>query len=554
MKRKTLVLTALVLSLVMALTVTALANPMENVEQRELDGAVYVPLRLTAYALGWEVEWDRDTREAKFIAPDGGYWSINIHELVGMTGGFIEDGTTWIPVEYIPLLFGGGYDFSEFEILTFTLTKEARDIVLYDFDYMVDFILENSPWDSVIFRGLGVDFMEYTALFRAHIESMEPLSIYVLDEAILRTQFPIQEGDDPRALAANYLFALLAVEFAPPLMGIGHLGPRTLDVYIAQLTAFAQEYYRTNPEEYNYFLAHLLKAFTHPSARWFYGEIEIDLYAEGLLLPQDDGNIVTQILVPGEVAFLRVNSFLTDPEYDDLVILPFLQEVSDYDHLIIDLRSNWGGIISYFPQYIFQRLINEPKAVSSHEFFSGGDEATAMMNALLQSAEQQMGAAIGITEILYAAVLPADEFIAERGMVYFDPDDLERLAYVMVSGSLFHPAEDSVGFTGKIWILVDSFSASASVLAAEIAMYTGFATVVGENTSGIMGSSHTYIALPNTGIIWRTDIGYRTDAYGNSLEVYGLAPDIRSFPGMDALETVLALIADGFGLGLGEDA
>jgi len=60
-----------------------------------------------------------------------------------------------------------------------------------------------------------------------------------------------------------------------------------------------------------------------------------------------------------------------------------------------------------------------------------------------------------------------------------------------------------------------------------------------------MGSSHIYIALPNTGIIWRIDIGYRTDAMGCSLEVYGIAPQVQNFEGMDALETVLELIAQG---------
>jgi len=39
------------------------------------------------------------------------------------------------------------------------------------------------------------------------------------------------------------------------------------------------------------------------------------------------------------------------------------------------------------------------------------------------------------------------------------------------------------------------------------------------------------------------DIGSFTDDYGRSIEEHGVAPDIRNFPGMDALETVLAIIA-----------
>ena len=147
-----------------------------------------------------------------------------------------------------------------------------------------------------------------------------------------------------------------------------------------------------------------------------------------------------------------------------------------------------------------------------------------------------------MTDIEYE-ILPARDYIARANMPHFNAADLAYLQYVVVDSGYFVPAEDSIGFEGKIWLLVDRNSASASNLAAAMAINTGFATVVGENTSGVMGPVMSYIVLPNTGIIWRMDIGYFTDDYGRSLEVYGITPQIHTQ--MDALAIVLMAITAG---------
>jgi hypothetical protein len=554
MKKKALQLTALVLIIVLAMPAVAFADhPAENLPQRIENGTVFVPMRDAAYAHGAGVGWDEADQSAWITFAAGDTWTFDLGEFLFMTGGFVERGVTWVPVEVVYFIFSDAFTIpAPLTTFTFALTEQARDIALADFDYLIDFIVGNTPWDSVITRGLGFGFAEHAALHRGFIESMEPLTLVVADADEIRTVFPIQEGECARSLAANYLFLLLANSFAPPLMGVGHLGPRTLDIYTAQITGFAREYHKQIRDgEYNYFLSALLDAFAHPSAVWFYGEVEIDLHAEDHPMPAIPDNVAAIILEPGEVAYLRISSFMSDPDYDDLVILPFLQKIKDYNHLIIDLRNNWGGLMSYFPNLIMKRLINEPLEIGDFEFFSGGDAAVALMDALIKTALRQLGDAVGYSEILYAEVLPAQAFIDGRGKGYFDPDDLAGLDHVVVSRSRMHPDDDAVGFSGRVWLLVDGFSASSSAAAAYMSLDTGFATVVGENTSGIMGSTHMYIALPQTGIIWRADIGYRTDGDGNSLEIYGIAPDIRNLPGMDALETTLTVIA-GFKQGLGE--
>ncbi|MCL2365326.1 MAG: S41 family peptidase, partial [Defluviitaleaceae bacterium] len=145
-------------------------------------------------------------------------------------------------------------------------------------------------------------------------------------------------------------------------------------------------------------------------------------------------------------------------------------------------------------------------------------------------------------ELMYAHIMDAATFVAERNMTKFNQADLALLDYVMVSRSLVHPSYDAVGFDGEIWLLIDGNSASASSLLADMMQYAGMATLVGTNTSMVMSTTHLYVALPNTGIIWRADIGYTTNAYGQSLEFYGIAPDVRTPFGTDALDLALSFI------------
>ena len=59
-----------------------------------------------------------------------------------------------------------------------------------------------------------------------------------------------------------------------------------------------------------------------------------------------------------------------------------------------------------------------------------------------------------------------------------------------------------------------------------------------------MGGPRIYVTLPNSGILFVIDVFYVTDAHGRPLEA-GTIPHYFNRDGMDALETVLALIEEG---------
>ena len=418
----------------------------------------------------------------------------------------------------------------------FELTPEARDIALHDFDYLVDLVLNNSAWDSVVYAIHGISFEQHAAVHREMIERMTPVQFLVIDEL-----FTVAEGDDPVDLAANYLSHFLFHSFSAGLGHIGHMAPRDLGTYRFQVTAVARGIHQADTEEEAQLIERMWAPFFTPEAVHFYGEVAVDLDEEEHPMPVIAGNVTTHSLETGRVAYLHIGSFMSNPEEDDTYILPFLQQVAvdNYEHLIIDIRGNMGGLVNYFNPLIASRLLAEPTVAVAAEFFSAGEQAQYTLGLW----HDAVALAVAAGEAAVAMrIVPIEEAIEILGLTYFDPVILAHLDYAWLSQSVMELAEDHVGFDGQVWLLVDEMSWSASVLAAMTAMETGFATVVGSNTSGILGVTHMYRALPHTGIIWRTDIGFMTDAQGRSLEVYGLTPDVLNMEGMDALETVLQLI------------
>jgi len=393
---------------------------------------------------------------------------------------------------------------------------------------------------SVIARRMGIDLVELIAIHRHVIYNMFPLQVVANLPAEVDWS---REHVTARDLAADYLFTLLLISFSYEIESIGHMSPvlpfMHRDMLVGNLRGYIAHGGEMNWE--SDFGGNLfLQTFAHPQVLWFYGADDIDFDVEGHGM-NDPYNIEVEILVPGEVARIRIHSFMNNQQLDDIIIYPFLQEIRDFEHLIIDVRGNGGGYIQHFNNLILSRLISEPLHTTGHEFFGSGELALQWVDFFLEAG----GVLASAGAVTHMRELSAQELIAERGMMYVNADDLGMLDYAVVWYATIYPSDESIGFEGYVWLLVDGYSASASAVITQAALTTGFATVVGENTSGVMGSMTSFVILPNTGIIFRIDIGYLTDSYGRSLEEYGIAPNIRNRAGLDALETVLELIAEG---------
>lgn len=427
------------------------------------------------------------------------------------------------------------------------LTEEARDLVLEDFDYLAEQLLANAPTQVVVERRFDVSFEDVLAHMRNSIEQMEPiesLHFIMMGEEEPRETMPT----DARSIAADYLSSLL-LWFTFDLEFLGHLSPQPLESYVEMLEIhlamlhqmeIVDDRIMIGDEDQGSassvpWLQRRADAFSAEASFWFYGITldDIDLYRDMADFGfREEGNVTTTILEEGRIAYLQINSFMNNRAFDSEILFPFYEEVQDFEHLIIDLRGNGGGTVAYL-NYIIPMLIDEPIEASYHEFLMSGELVYRELDEdEIVSDEGEM------VEVLLAA-----DFMKDHHFPYFNSADLAILTYVVTWPLTFEPREDHFPFAGDIWILVDGDSASLSELLAMIAIDSGFATVVGEPTAGVTPAMHTYISLPNTGIVYRMDMGYIIDARGRSLEEYGVTPDIPNAPGRDALETVLDLIS-----------
>jgi len=432
------------------------------------------------------------------------------------------------------------------------LTDEAREIALYDFDHFAAYMLATVPTRHMFARLFGITMEDYLASIRHLIYNNVPVPSITAADIGSRWE---AEPTDARMIAADYLYMILHM-FVLETGGFGHFIPQ--GTFLVEHTLFSVAYslYHAQDEldaetlellEYygidvDWFMASGIEfaqahydILSRPEVLWFY-EIdpsEFDFYVD--LMEQvgtmNEDNITTYIIEEDRIAYIHIASFMNNLIMDSEVLFPFYAEIQDFEHLIIDIRGNGGGMVGHFPNLVVSMLIDEAIYFTFPEFFVA-NERTAQF---FQNPVSMAGAVLD-------SIVPAAEAVQSQGLTQFNREDLAFLDYAVLWTVAHFPSDDAVPFGGQIWLLVDGGSASASVVAAQLAASTDFATVVGEPTSRVTGVVYTHVAMPNTGIVFRLDLGYTTGPTGHSVEEFGIVPEIANFDGMNALETVLAII------------
>lgn len=226
----------------------------------------------------------------------------------------------------------------------------------------------------------------------------------------------------------------------------------------------------------------------------FDGNVDnIELNPESDFLISDDEVLKTNILEEDEIAYMQIKSMSAYHIKEDYGrVKEFLEEVEDYDKLIIDIRGNTGGFDDYWKN-IVGFLIDEPKKVEYCSFFRGNYRDKYEMYKV------STGNPIDNLDDDVLDKLPKE---VKDNFDYYDTN------FVIVE------PWNVVDFKGKVYLLVDKYVFSSAEKFASFAKDSGFATLVGETTGGDRVFPEIPFAyLPNSGLVIRfsAELGINQD-------------------------------------------
>jgi len=405
---------------------------------------------------------------------------------------------------------------------------------LYDFDYLVTAMEENWPFFNLSISANGVDVHELADNMRAILQD------------------PDIDIGGPHGFAD-----LLREHFIWPIDGLGHF--RAIWQYqeyfdSLQFTINELQWGVHNFDNVFDGVGLWLEQMVRDETVMFYTTLR-DAGGSSLATELPPSGYISvleaEILEEGRIALLEVNRmihFWWDPwggaemaRYQARMH-NFYHNIADYEHLIIDMRGNPGGMHLHFDIYVVSPLIDNIITMPGYVFYLDGYHS----NLGRETFDMQR---LGMNDNNRLYVRPDIELPFLDSDINFGHAVANNYSIwpARLWGQYVESIREPIEFDGKVWILVDGRTASAAEAAAAILKYNDVATLVGENTRGLFGTTYhpngAIISLPNTGIMLRIDTAYYTDAFGRPFQGYGITPNIFNHPGMDAMETVLALIA-----------
>lgn len=226
-----------------------------------------------------------------------------------------------------------------------------------------------------------------------------------------------------------------------------------------------------------------------------------------------------------DIPYVKILTFSgwTDDTY--AAMRQFLAGAQDKDHLIVDIQGNAGGDIRPWMSMIAD-LIHEP--IANEMFFA------AKSGALNLALNPQFADSIG-------EVYTDDSW--RNDFPYIQSESVEGMDLMFKVTQRIQPSETEHTFDGKVWVLVDDVCYSSADQFAVFCRETGFATLVGTETSGNgIGAQPYVMALPYSGLViyYEPYLAFNPDGSCNGIR--GTQPDLTLEEGQSALDACLASI------------
>ena len=227
----------------------------------------------------------------------------------------------------------------------------------------------------------------------------------------------------------------------------------------------------------------------------------------------------------------------------------FIGEIQGYEHIILDLRHIGGGFIREVVDTFLRPNIQETLKFREFAFIMDGEMAYRTHTNLV-SRPPILGGNLFLRNVPEIPLVPAREFAEQNNLIDMNAEDLENLAYGFILETLIDPIDNSVSamprkslFADNIWLLIGSGNFSAAEIFSRLAKEAGF-ILVGQEANNRNSWGRVYFSLPRTENIVSMDLFYITDNTGRNTEEFPVEPHYFNRPGMDALDTVLAIIAE----------
>lgn len=353
----------------------------------------------------------------------------------------------------------------------------SRKDALADYDYLWETLEENYPFFGVAERKYGLDIQQMKQEYRQQLEGM---------------------GKEIDFLEFYRLMERCIGEFK----GMGHIGITPLR---SLQDSFAAEQARpgTVPDW-------RIKNVISEEVKQRYQFLK-EAESERAYQP-DSQNQLSFDRFPNGIAYLKIGSFAGQYiEQDRESILKFFQENADAPYLLIDICGNGGGDSKYWTHNLVEPNLEEEKFAPYLYLTPYGKGAQDFMKV----------------DILQRSALN-DSLDELQELPSLNQQDLAPGWYWGEDSYYVGPEFEEKVFPGKIFLLVDSSTASAADAFAYFCKKTGFATVIGmENACGTgPGGNHVMDKLPHSNLIFQYRPVLALDMDGAAIEEFGIEPDV----------------------------
>ena len=385
---------------------------------------------------------------------------------------------------------------------THDIAHPTREALLADLDILIWHFEHTFPHNGVIYRRFGVDFLQNAAVLRVFMESDDFVPTWRnFYEAVMNNFFFHQN--------ITYPVAAMAINNATPL-------PQNMQAWIE--TGLP----RIEPDE------------TTPT------------------LPP----VEVAILEEGRIGYIKINDFelagLGAAGNAARIVIDFIHEIADFEHLIIDIRDARGGTPNVWENVLIAPNLQGEITRYFHAFTLANTRNT---NALYYLHRAMSGGSGIWQRIAQTDIRP----IAEMPMLpYLDTAVAANFSQGFTFGRTIGPQMAQFGaapFAGQIWLLIGKEIGDAAAMFADLMHYTDIAILAGQpvggNTSMLVWAQSLHdmaVILPETNVMFFYNLVYTTDHLGRAVDEYVTRPHVYNMEGMDALETVLALIESGVDL------